>query len=278
MHLFDEAIDLKRVREGDDFVVFSATAHPAFTNIIGPFGGWTAAILAQAMIASAKQGMELVSITTDFLAGVEEGPVEIETRCDRAGKNTEFWSARLTGNQGEVLGARATGILSRRRDTIGWTEGVFPDAPDPEDCTRFEVPMAWTNTLEIRHANNHPFKLEQPSEDMSSSAWVRIDPIRPLDAAALVALADTPTPRLFFALGKPDVISTVSMTVYLHASKEDFAQTGDDYLLVDTDGARGHRGFYDQHARMWNREGNLLATTQQIVWYKAAAEPAVQTG
>jgi len=278
MHLFDEAIDLKRIREGDDFVVFSGTAHPAFTNMIGPFGGWSAAILAKAMMVSAGEDMELVSITTDFMAGVEEGPIEIETRCDRAGRSTEFWSARLTGNDGQVLGTRATGILSRRRDTISWTEGQCPKVPDPESCERFEVPMAWTKTLEIRNASHQAFKLNKPTEDMNSSAWVRIDPPRTLDAAALVALADTPTPRLFLALGRPDVISTVSMTVYIHASKEDFAKTCDDYLLVDTDGARGHRGFYDQHARMWSRDGRLLATTQQIVWYKAAAEPAVQTG
>ncbi len=103
-------------------------------------------------------------------------------------------------------------------------------------------------------------------------SWIRLEPDRPLDPVGLVALADTPTPRLFFVTGKPEMIATVSMTVYLHASPEDYAAVGTDYMLIEAHAARGGRGFYDQHARIWSRDGRLLATTQQIVWYKTTIE------
>ena len=118
----------------------------------------------------------------------------------------------------------------------------------------------------MRAAGNPPF---QGSQDTRSTAWVRLDPDRPLDAVGLVALADTPTPRLFYITNKPDMIATVSMTVYLHATAEDYAAVGTDYMLVEATGARGGNGFFDQHARMWSRDGRLMATTQQIVNYRS---------
>jgi len=276
MHLLDQSMALQRIGGGDESVTFAADASAEFKNLIGPFGGWSAGILTKALLEAAGEGMELVSVTTDFIAGLEEGPVRIITHCDGGGRNTQFWSARLESTDGTILGNRATAVLSRRRETVSWTEHTRPDAPEPETCQRFQLPMPWTKTLEIRPAVNPPFR--QSKQPMQSSAWVRIDPGRSLDPAALVTLADTPAPRLFFATGKPGMLATVSMTVYVHATAEDFEAAGEDYMLIEADGARGHRGFYDQHARMWSRSGCLLATTQQIVWYKATAESVAATG
>ncbi len=276
MHLLDQSLALERLSESETKVSFGAETHPEFKNLIGPYGGWSVGILTRALLEAAEDGMELVSITTDFLAGLSVGPIRIDVERDGGGRNTQFWTARMTSADGTILGTRATAVLSRRRETLVWTEGTRPEAPEPEDCQRFTPPMPWTKTLEIRAAINQPFK--EVGQPLASSAWVRIDPGRQLDPAALVTLADTPVPRLFFVLGKPSMIATVSMTVYLHATKEDFEASGEDYMLVEADGARGHRGFYDQHARMWSRDGRLLATTQQIVWFKATAELAAQTG
>ena len=59
------------------------------------------------------------------------------------------------------------------------------------------------------------------------------------------------------------------MTVYLHASDADLAEAGSDWVMIEANAGRGGGGFYDQHARIWSRSGKLLATTQQMVWYKA---------
>jgi acyl-CoA thioesterase len=270
VHAFDLSTALERATgEGPD-ARFTGAATPHFKNIIGPYGGWSAAILAKGLIEAAGPEMELVSITTDFLAGAREGPVALDVVCDRGGKNTQFWHASLTAQGDSNPSNRAMGILSRRRETIRWTEGSRPDAPAPEDCDRANLPMAWSRTVEMRPTRSPPFHRDDNRTD--SLAWIRLDPARPLDAVALVALADTPTPRLFHVTGEFGMVATVSMTVYLHASPEDYAAVGSDYMLVETTAARGGRGFYDQHARIWSRDGRLLATTQQIVWYKTTNE------
>lgn len=266
MHLFDEATQIVAREQGEGASSFAAAAHPGFRNMIGPYGGWSAAILAKSLVAAGDPGMQLVSLTTDFLLGIDEGPIALDVKCDRAGRNTQFWSATLTREGAATPANKAMGILAKARETVAWQEGARPDAPPPEQCERFPLPMEWTKTVEMRGAGNPPF---QGHKDTRSTAWVRLEPDRPLDAVGLVALADTPTPRLFYITNKPDMIATVSMTVYLHATAEDYAAVGTDYMLVEATGARGGNGFFDQHARMWSRDGRLMATTQQIVNYRS---------
>ena len=54
-------------------------------------------------------------------------------------------------------------------------------------------------------------------DDSLTRLWVRDDPPRPLDFAALTALADIFFPRVWLRRAKFVPIGTVSMTVYFHA-------------------------------------------------------------
>ncbi len=266
MHVFDEATRLEAVSRGDGRAEFTGAAHPGFKNMIGPYGGWNAAMMAKTIIEASDSDLRLASLTTEFLQAPAEGAVETGAVCERQGKNTQFWTARLRSPGAETACNIAVGIMTKARETVSWTEGERPDAPPPEACDRFPLPMAWTTPVEMRGATNPPF---QATGSTRSTAWVRLDPDRPLDPIGLVALADTPTPRVFYIIGKPDLIATVSMTVYLHATPEDYAAVGSDYMLVEASGARGGNGIFDQHARMWSRDGRLMATTQQIVNYRS---------
>lgn len=265
MSVFEKAIALEESERSEGRAVYRGAVHPAFQNMIGPYGGWSVAVLANALMKAAPDDLELISITTDFMNAVPDGPFSIEVTCDRAGRGTQFWQASLISDAGKGVSNRATAVLARRRNTVEWTEGERPDAPDPMDCPRVEF-VGWMKPVQIRHAINPPF---QGNGDTRSAAWVRMEEGRPLDVPALVALADTPAPRLFHVLGHPDPIATISMTVYIHASADDLAAVGGDFMLVDTNSARGGRGFFDQHARIWSRDGRLIATTQQVVWYRA---------
>jgi acyl-CoA thioesterase len=265
--LFDQALALARVKTTDHRAAYEGQVHPSFRNINDPYGGWSAAVLARAILDTCDPELELVSLTTDYLSVPSGGRLQIDVDCDRSGRRTEFWRAVLTGRADTSPANRAIAILARRRDTLEWTEGSCPDVPPPEDCHTIDLPMAWNRVIEIRPTVDLPMSI---SRDANFSAWVRFTPGRALDSVALVALADTPMPRLFQVIGRQEPVATVSMTVYLHATSADYAAVGDDYLLVDTRGARGGRGFYDQHATIWSRDGRLLVTTQQIVWYRTA--------
>lgn len=76
-------------------------------------------------------------------------------------------------------------------------------------------------------------------------------------------------PRFFLrrATGLP--AGTVSMTVYFHASAERLHACGSDFVLGQARGQFYHAGFFDQTAQLWSRDGMPLASSTQIVYFKA---------
>lgn len=268
IHSFDAALSLDPQQSAEGRVRYAGTTPAAYQNMIGPFGGVSAALLAQGMKTSARDDLKLVSITTDFMTGMKPGPYELSTVCHRAGRSTEFWAGHIQQDGASSPALRATAIFGERRNTVAWTEGEMPAAPPPEDCAAFKPPRPWAEHIAIRPClNTDIFN----ATSTRNALWVRFTEPRPLDDAALVCIADTPTPRVFFIVHDFTVLSTISMTVYLHASEADLAEAGDDWVLIEANAGRGGDGFYDQHARIWSRSGKMLATTQQMVWYKAGA-------
>ena len=56
--------------------------------------------------------------------------------------------------------------------------------------------------------------------------------------------------------------------MYFHGTAEEIDAVGDDYLLNEATGTRGERSTSGQQARLWSRDGALLATTEQLCWYR----------
>jgi len=61
---------------------------------------------------------------------------------------------------------------------------------------------------------------------------------------------------------------TVSITTYFHADAGLLAAHGTGYLLARARAQRFFNGYFDQSAQLWTESGNLLATSNQIVYYK----------
>ena len=59
------------------------------------------------------------------------------------------------------------------------------------------------------------------------------------------------------------------MTVYFHADAAALAATGSGYLLGQARAQAFRGGYFDQTAQLWNEAGTLLATSHQVVYYKA---------
>jgi acyl-CoA thioesterase len=62
--------------------------------------------------------------------------------------------------------------------------------------------------------------------------------------------------------------TTLSLTVYLHATAEEIAEVGDDFILVECEGRVGGNGASDERSSYWRRDGKLLATSEQLAWYR----------
>jgi acyl-CoA thioesterase len=104
--------------------------------------------------------------------------------------------------------------------------------------------------------------------DTHSAHWLRDANGRPLDHLLIAYLADQYAPRSFFwGVGfRPS--ATLTLSVYFHASREELAAVGTDFILNEAVGTRGFESTSGQQARLWSRDGSLLATTEQLAWYR----------
>ena len=97
---------------------------------------------------------------------------------------------------------------------------------------------------------------------------MRDEPPRPLDFASLAALCDVFFPRVWLRRARIVPAGTVSFTVYFHADSAQLAAQGSAHVLGQADAQALRNGFFDQTAQIWDTQGQLLATSHQIVYYK----------
>jgi hypothetical protein len=83
-----------------------------------------------------------------------------------------------------------------------------------------------------------------------------------------MALSDCFFPRVFIRRQKVKPAGTVSMTTYFHADAETLSRQGDREVLATARALRFYRGYFDQAAELWSVEGDLLCTTNQLVYFK----------
>ena len=111
-------------------------------------------------------------------------------------------------------------------------------------------------------------ELMQENADSVSYCWIRDAPARQLDFPALSSICDTFFPRLFLRRPRLVPVATVSLNIYFHVDHALIqAQKCDPVLAV----ARGQiisGGYFDQEGQVWGAGDRLLATTQQIVWFR----------
>ena len=260
MGTLDEALRLQPAADG----CWSGRADPDYESANGMFGGWTTALMLLAIAADDDLDAMPTSITTAFVATVEPG-TEVLVRTRRLGgsRSVHHWAADLTN--GDRLAAAATAVLTTRRDGPGHTEPTMPEVPAPETLDRFRPPNPEGERADIRSVHGHP---PFGADDTRSAAWVRDTTGRPVDAAQLAFLADQCAPRTFYWAGEPHLSATLTMSVFFHATADDLAAVGDDYVLHEAIGNRAAASTSGQHVRLWSRSGALLATSEQICWYR----------
>jgi len=81
-------------------------------------------------------------------------------------------------------------------------------------------------------------------------------------------VTDHSPPRAMYALGPGVSTTTLSLTAYLHATTEEIAEIGEDFVLVECEGRVGNAGASDERSSYWSRNGKLLATSEQLAWYR----------
>ena len=261
---FDQATLLQDLGEGR----YSGGTHSAWLNMVGPFGGITAAVLLQAVIQHPKRLGNPVSFTVNFCAGVAEGEFEVTARPARTNRSTQHWTIELT--QAGSIVITATAVTAVRRATFSSIESHMPVLTPAHMLTRSEPPkLTWTHRYDMRALTGHlPTVWDGTEGDTLTQMWVRDVQERSIDFVSLTALADSFFPRVYLRRRTFVPIGTVSMTVYFHADAAELAALGTGFVLGQAKAQCLFNGFFDQSAQLWSEAGTLLATTHQVVYFK----------
>lgn len=263
-HAFDTAIDL--AHNGDGHYVGQTT--PEFANMVGPFGGVTAAAIVRAISDHPDRIGDPVALTVNYLAPVSDGSFDVAVRAVRTNRTNQHWVAEVSQDHGVTT--TATAVFGVRRDAWSDTEVTMPEVPGPESLshTTLPGPVPWMRNYDMHYAEGAVPTDSVESPSSTTTLWVRQRPARALDFAALTALTDVFFPRVFLRRGRMLPAGTISLTTYFHVDSAELDRQGTDYVLAHAHAQRFARGYFDQSAQIWGRDGTLLATSHQIVYYK----------
>jgi acyl-CoA thioesterase len=265
-HPFDAAIALVPAAGGHA----DGATHPAWSNMVGPYGGITAAVMLAAADGHPQRLGEPVSLTVNFAGPVADGAFSIDARPVRTNRSTQHWTLSLA-QAGEV-NVTGTALFALRRETWSDQELAAPDAPPADRVPVFPFAgrIAWPARYEMRFVHGgwpdlaHP--ASPPPADSLTLMWIRDLPERPLDAASLVAICDAFYPRIFRRRQVFVPSGTVSITVHLHATATALAAQGARPVLARARAQRFANGFSDQVVQVWGDDGTLLASSMQTVY------------
>ena len=264
-HPFDEAIVLEPQADG----TCAGHTHPAYANMVGPYGGITTAQALQAVLQHPQRLGDPVSLTVNFCAAVADGPFVLLAWAARTNRSTQHWMIEM--RQGDEVVMTGTAVTALRRETWGVDEEPMPLCPPPQEVPlpTVRAPMVFVQRYEQRAiTGNLPSEWDGSGHSSLTQVWVRDNPPRPLDFASLAAISDIFFPRVFIRRATHVPVGTVSLTIYFHASAEQLTATGSGYLLGQARAQAFRNGFFDQSSQLWNEAGVLLVTTHQIVYYK----------
>jgi acyl-CoA thioesterase len=272
-HPFDRALTLEHsdIRAG----LFTGVTSPDYWNMVGPFGGTTAALAMQAVLRHPDLLGEPIAITVNYAAAVVAGPFEIQATPVKTNRSTQHWTVEIRQNDADgrpQLNTTATVVTAVRRETWSATDLPMPAAPAPEAVERLTIgpkAVAWVGQYEMRPVSGSmPTQWDGRGDRSETLLWLRDAQPRLLDFAALTAMSDIFFPRVWLRRATVVPVGTVSITTYFHCTAAQLAEVGSGHLLGRATGQQFAQGFFDQSAQLWNQAGHLLATSNQIVYYK----------
>ena len=238
----------------------------------GLWGGYALGLCVRALEAEPEATGEVLSMTLTYAAGLPSGELDVRTRRLRQGGSIGVWEVELRPQGVEEVGVHGMITMARRPPTTPFAFATLPQAPSPDQLPSPDHPAGplhfGASAFERRTLDGFPPK---PGGDSRSLAWVR--PRNGVwDKALLAMVTDNSAPRAMYALDRV-MTTTLSLTAYLHATAEQIAALVDDFILIECEGRVGGGGASDERSSYWSRDGRLLATSEQLAWYRQAPPP-----
>lgn len=267
-HVFDDAT---RVRPGDSR--WHGTTSEDYWAFVGPFGGCTAATMLRAMIEHPERAGDPLAVTINYCAPVAQGGFDLDVRLIKANRSTQHWSVEMSQNDETV--AFATAVFAVRRSSWSHQPATMPDAT-PFDQTKpypkSSLKMTWVRQYDFRFVEGEPALLGKSHAEPASARsklWIGDTKPRPIDFLSLLSMSDAFFGRIFHVRNELVPFGTVSLTTYFHTDAADLAADNITHVLAVADASTFNRSYSDQVGELWSPKGQLLATTQQIAYFKA---------
>ncbi len=142
----------------------------------------------------------------------------------------------------------------------------MPKAPAPEALPTFHPPAGPVHEhTDMRIVVGHTIHNQSSTRSL---VWEREESGRRLDTVQLAYLCDIGAPRVFFISDGPRPSSTITLSLYIHATDAELSACGDDFILSDMIGTRIEHSTVGEKSNLWSRSGNLLATAEQLCWFR----------
>jgi acyl-CoA thioesterase len=229
----------------------------------GPNGGYVAATIVRAMeaelaAAGGADGRQLRSLTVHYLAAPAEGDVEIAVTVERAGRNLSTLSARMSAGD-RTLALALAAFASPYPGADAYERSRAPaQAPDEMPPAPEDAPMPFARNFRMLPVlGEWPFAR---GEDPHTGGWMQLAEDRPLDAALVVALADSWFPAPFTRLDAPTAAPTIDLTVHVRAALPLASQP----VLGEFSSSTLRDGFFEEDGTLFCADGTLLAQSRQL--------------
>ena len=256
---FDDDIALKPSGDG----AYEGEIRGGWWTPRGPLGGYVMALMIAGLERTVADPARMArSCTMHFLRPPHPGPVTVRATIERAGRRLTSVSGRLEQDgklMGLALGAFSTGWESPLLDDVEMPE-VEP--PDGRISDRRSVPDTEPPPFVDRMVFQRRFgpPLFSSADRAEVGGWLGLREERPLDAAAIVVLADAwfpaPWPRLRGIAGAP----TIDLTVHFRAP----LPVADTLLLGRFRTRLVRDGFFEEDGQLWAPDGTLVAQSRQL--------------
>lgn len=261
----EEALVLRRTGSS----LWRGHTDPAYEGHTGMYGGYTAALLLKAIVSEPHIIGAPSALTVNYVKALPpDTEVELRTRLLGATRSIQNWTVEVAVAGAADVSAFASVVMTARREIDGNVQPVMPNVPPPEQVDAVTFASRFGRQSPVRPVMGMNLDTGSELGRTHSAQWIREISGRPVDAVQIAYLCDNYPPRAFFTGKGIRPSSTVTYSVYFVGKPEEIAAVGDDFTLIDVIGTRAIDGTAGSRANLWSRHGVLLATTEQLCWYR----------
>jgi acyl-coenzyme A thioesterase PaaI-like protein len=246
---------------GGDSRAFGAFVHEGWDIGGHANGGYLLAIAARAMAEVA--GRAPLTVTAHYLAPVPAGPLTVQVATIRRGRRMATLSASLVRDDRRVLEVLGT-FADQTAEPVLLCDGSPPDLLPYEQCAdpvaADEPPLpALNERLAVRlRPGDDGFRFNRPSGRAEIAGWFGFADAAPIDAIALMLVADAFAPPIFNTGLAVGWVPTVELTVHIRGVPAPGR-------LRCVFGSRFiHAGLVEEDGEIWDSAGRLVAQSRQL--------------